>query len=82
MKAYFRRIGKAENDTCFGRCKHRQNTKHLILECRRYSEERLLIVAALEEARLPLTLPILFNTKVGKGTLAEFLTTTSICIAE
>ncbi len=79
LKPYFRKIGKAEDDKCFGDCNFKQTTKHLLLECPSYSEERKRMRKAL--GRLPLTLQILLCTREGKNALATFLGETEICTA-
>ncbi len=56
LKIYFKCIECSEDDRCFGRCSAKQNTKHLVLECKRYSKERRLMGIVLEEARLSVSL--------------------------
>ncbi len=82
IKSYFKKIRKAENNRCFGRCSVKQDTFHLILECRNHSKERKLMIAILRESGLPFILQILFETKVGKEMLVEFLVNSGICITK
>src|SRR4051812_46171336 len=78
FKAYFNKIGKAENSRCFGRCAARQTPKHLLLECKTYKKERKRMEKSI---KAPLTLQLLFNTKKGKEALAEYLIGTEIATA-
>ncbi len=82
IKSYFKMIGQANNNRCFDQCKSRQTTLHLILDCRLYQEERKAMKLALLKKGLPLTIQILFCTKIGKKALAEFLVCTEICTAK
>ena len=80
LKAYQRLIGKREDDRCGKNCRKSQTTKHLVLECERYSEQRKQLREALRG--IPLTLQVLFGTKRGKEALAKFLICTEICTAK
>jgi ribonuclease HI len=64
------------------RCNSRMNqtTRHLLLLCTAYKQERETMEAALEG--LPLSLQTLFCTSKGKAALAGFLLETEICTAK
>jgi len=80
LKSHLERINKAANNRCF-RCssRRRQDTKHLLLECRAYGKQRRQLRNALYGH--PLTLHMLFCTTRGQKALKTFLATTEICIA-
>ncbi len=80
IRAYQVVINRAESDCCFGSCKERQTTAHLLLRCPQYEIQRRKLRKALNGQ--PLTLRNLFGTTVGKLALASFLQRTRICTAE
>ena len=81
-RVYQHTIKKALSNTCFGNCRSRQTTQHLVLECRTYSAQRALLRKALDRARLPLTLQALFGTVEGRKALQAYLINTKICTAQ
>ena len=82
LQAYQFKIGKALSSRCFGNCSAKQDTEHLILSCPNYSKERALLNKALRKEKLPLSLPILFNTSKGIAILIAYLESTGIGTAE
>ena len=79
FKSYLFKIGRAEDNRCFGGCIARQTPRHLLLECKRYKEERQKMIKRL---KAPLTLQQLLNTKRGKKALAGYLMETGIATAD
>ena len=79
FKSYLFKIGRAEDNRCFGECVARQTPRHLLLECKSYKEERWKMRKRL---KAPLTLQQLLNTKRGKKALAGYLMETGIATAE
>ena len=79
FKSYLFKIGRAEDNRCFGECVARQTPRHLLLECKSYKEERWKMRKRL---KAPLTLQQLLNTKRGKKVLAGYLMETGIATAE
>ena len=78
LRSYQFRLRRTSTDRCFRSCHSKQDTKHLILECPFYNEERAILRKALKKERLPVTLPILFNTSKGLSILIDFLRATKI----
>ena len=79
LKPYFFKIGRASDGRCFGNCNSKQDTRHLILECKNYKKERKKVQKRLA---LPLSLQLLFNTNKGKEALAEYLIETGVATAD
>jgi hypothetical protein len=78
LKSYQFRINKANSTYCFGKCQATQDTRHLILYCKNYENERLILISTLKKEKLPITLPVLFNTDKGKAALFTYLDSTGI----
>jgi hypothetical protein len=82
LRAYQYTIKKAPFDTCFGACRARQTTQHLLLECQTYRAQRARLRRALLKEKLPLTLQVLFGTTTGRLALQAYLCSTLICTAQ
>ncbi len=79
LKSYLYRLNITGNNKCI--CGLKETTKHLILNCRLYRDERVALFKRvrekLEVSRL--TLPLLLHTQIGVLQLLVFLKETSIC---
>jgi len=82
LRSYQFTIKKTPFNTCFGNCRSRQTTWHLVLECWTYNAQRALLRKALERVRLPLTLRTLFGTLKGRKALQTYLLDTKICTSQ
>lgn len=70
--AYLNKIGKSETNIC-NFCKHSiQTTQHLILNCPAFKHQRRKEFKGI----IPLILPVIFNTLIGKHALLRYLSTT------
>ena len=78
LKSFQYTIGKALNDECFCGTGKRQDTRHLLLECKEYKMARCRLKKRLKN--IPLQLNVLFCTSKGQVALAQFLQETRICI--
>ena len=74
FKSYLKRIGKIVDDECV--CGRKQTAEHLLLECRRYRNERRKIEDNLCCTRL--TLPLLLHTNKGVDATLEYIKKTKI----
>src|SRR6201747_1541725 len=79
LKSYLYRLNLVSNNKCKYGLK--ENTLHLILYCKNYTLEcKALFLRIREKLELRnITLPILFQTKIGISEILVFLKETSIC---
>ena len=77
LKSFQYAICKAADDKCFCQAGKRQDTRHLLLECKEYLEERNDLRKQLKG--IPLGLNVLFCTTTRHNALIEFLQDTKIC---
>ena len=77
LKSYQYTIGKASDDRCFCAAGKRQDTQHLLLECKKYTAARARLKKQL--SGVPLQLNVLFCTDKGHKALVKFLEETGIC---
>jgi hypothetical protein len=74
IKSYLYRLGHSDNDLC--RCGKKETAQHLLLNCREYSADRVILKKELEGCSLGLRL--LLHTKIGIEKTLGFLTQTRI----
>ena len=79
LKTYQKMIGNALSNKCL--CGQTHTISHLLLSCKRYDEERKEMKKALGIGQ-PLTLQVLYGTRIGREALIGFLTSTRICTAK
>ena len=77
LKSFQYAIRRASDDKCFCSAAKRQDTRHLLLECKEFAEERKMLIKRLKG--IPLGLIVLFCTTPGHKALIEFLQDTKIC---
>ena len=77
LKSFQYTIRKTPDDRCFCLAAKRQNTRHLLLECEAYRDQRASLRKQLKG--IPLGLNVLFCTAKGQKALAWFLQETGIC---
>ena len=74
FKSYMKRIGKSTTGKC--RCGEEQDARHLLLDCRRYSQNRKRMKEKLEGQNM--SLELLLHNKIGINITLEFLRETKI----
>ena len=77
LKSFQYAICRAPDDKCFCSAAKRQDTRHLLLECKEFMKERKILIKRLKG--IPLGLNVLFCTTQGQKALIEFLQDTKIC---
>ena len=77
LKSFQYAICKALDDKCFCQAAKRQDTRHLLLECKEFTNERNELKERLKG--IPLGLNVLFFTTTGHKALIGFLKETNIC---
>ena len=79
LKSYLYRLNLVSNNKC--KCGLKETTLHLLLYCKNYTlEYKALFLRIREKLELRnITLPILFQTKIGISEILVFLKETSIC---
>ena len=77
LKSFQFAIQKADDDKCFCNGAKRQDTRHLLLECKEFDRERKNMKKDLKG--IPLGLNVLFCTPTGHKALVGFLEETKIC---
>ena len=77
LKAFQYQICKVPDNKCFCLAASKQDTRHLLLECKVYETERAKLKRLLKN--IPLALNVLLCTTKGQEALAWFLQETGIC---
>ena len=77
LKAFQYQICKVPDNKCFCLAASKQDTRHLLLECKVYETERAKLKRLLKN--IPLGLNVLLCTTKGQEALAWFLQETGIC---
>ena len=77
LKSFQFAICKGSDDKCFCSAAKRQDTRHLLLDCKEFAKERKVLKKRLKG--VPLGINILFCTTMGHKALIEFLQDTKIC---
>lgn len=78
FKAHLKSIRKSDDDLCS--CGAIQTSAHLVISCPLYKLERDKMRRKLKD--MPLTMHILFTTKIGKFAVCNFILKTGICTAK
>jgi hypothetical protein len=79
IKSYLYRLKLVSNNKC--KCGEKESTKHLLLSCTFYHEQRQNLLKRIQEkvAIKALTLPLILHTKIGIEAILVFLKETGIC---
>ena len=77
LKSFQYTLGNTLDDKCFCSANKRQNTQHLLLECKAYQDQRARLKKQLKG--IPLRLNVLFCTAQGLKALAWFIQETGVC---